>query len=65
MWGLRNRINTHRKEKQFHRHREQTDGCPMGEEWGGVRKGKGVRSTDWQVQNKPQGRKFQRREDSH
>ena len=31
MWNLKNKINTHTKQKQTHTYREQIDGCQMGE----------------------------------
>ena len=52
MWNLKNNINTQIKQKQTHRYREQIDGCQRGRGLGvWVKKVKGLRSTDWQLQN--------------
>ena len=48
MWNLESKINEQTKQKQTHRHREQTSGCQRGrglEGW--VRKEKGLRTTNW------------------
>ena len=42
-WSLKyNAINLSMKQKQTHRHREQTGGCQGGEVWGGMRQRFGV-----------------------
>ena len=47
------------KQKQTHRCRELTDGCPRGEGLGGwVYKVKGLRSTNQQLQNSHRGVKY-------
>ena len=37
MWNLKNNINEQTKQKQTHRHREQTVGCQRGGGLGGLR----------------------------
>ena len=47
------------KQKETHRYREQTDGCQMRGllgDW--EKKVKGLRSTDWQLQNSHGGIKY-------
>ena len=52
MHNLRNRVNEQTKQKQTHRYKEQVDGCQMGEGLGRwMKKVKGLRSTNWQLQN--------------
>ena len=52
MWNPKNNINEQTKQKQTHRYREQTGACQMGGRLGGwVEKMKGLRSTNWQLQN--------------
>ena len=49
MWNLKNKINEQAKQKQTLRYREQTDGGQIGDGLGeGVKKVKGLRSTNWQ-----------------
>ena len=56
-WNLKNNINEQTKQKQNHRHREQTDGCQWGlEAW--VEKVQGLGSTDWQLQNSHRAVKY-------
>ena len=52
MWKLKNRINLQTKQKQTYRLRKHFDVPQMREEFGAwIKKGKGLRSTDWQLQN--------------
>ena len=52
MWNLKNNMKDQTKQKQTHRYREQTDGCQLEEGFRGwVRKVKGVRNTNWQLEN--------------
>ena len=48
MWDLKTKTNDQTKQKQTHRHREQTDGEAAG---GWVRKVKGLRSIERWLQN--------------
>ena len=52
MWNLKKNINGQTKQKQTHRHRGQTEDWQRREGLGNcVKKVKGLRSTDWQLQN--------------
>ena len=48
----KNKINEQAEQKQTHRYREHFDGCQMGGGLGRwVKKVKGLRNTDWLLQN--------------
>ena len=43
--------NEEAEQKQTHRYREHFDRCQVGGGWGRDEKVKGIRSTNWQLQN--------------
>ena len=49
MWTLKNKINEKVEQKEIHWYREPLDGCQMGGGW--VRKVKGLKSTNRELQN--------------
>ena len=52
MWNLKNKINTQTKLEQIYRYGEHTVEYPRGGKLvGWMKKLKGLRSTDWQLQN--------------
>ena len=62
MWNLKNKMNEQTKQKQTHRHREQTEGCRWEGDWGLVEKGEGIKKYTLVVMKQPWGCKVQHRE---
>ena len=51
MWNPKTKINERTEQKQTPRYGEGTDGCQQAGSWGLNEKVKGLRSTNWQLQN--------------